>query len=172
MVTELLELSRIESGQVPLELQHASVPSLVEAAIDRMRSQAERRNISIETNLPGQLPEIEADPRRVEQVLVNLIHNAIKFSDPYKSITVGAKRDSNHVIVFVADQGIGIPPDDLPRIFERFYKTDQARSGRGTGLGLAISKHIINLHGGDIWAESELNQGSTFYFSLPTVDGG
>jgi len=172
MVTELLELSRIESGQVPLELQNTSVPSLVETAIDRMQSQAKRRKITIETDLPGPLPEIEADPSRVEQVLVNLIHNAIKFSDPHKTITVGAKRDSNHVIVFVADQGIGIPPDDLPRIFERFYKTDQARSGRGTGLGLAISKHIINLHGGDIWAESELNQGSTFYFSLPTVDAG
>ncbi|MFO8036946.1 MAG: ATP-binding protein [Anaerolineales bacterium] len=167
MVAELLELSRIESGQVPLELQDVSVHSIVEEAVERMREQAHRRKITIHMDLPDQLPKVKADPRRIEQVLVNLIHNAIKFSGRGGTIHVGARVDRDDMLFFVRDQGIGIPAADLHRIFERFYKTDQARSSGGTGLGLAISKHLIEVHKGKIWAESELNQGSTFYFSLP-----
>lgn len=170
MVTELLELSRIESGQVPLEIENVSPQVIVEEAIERMREQANRRKINIRMDLPDPLPKVKADPRRIGQVLVNLIHNAIKFSDRGGTIRVGARVDREDMHFFVEDQGIGMPAADLPRIFERFYKTDQARSSGGTGLGLAISKHIIEVHNGDIWAESELNQGSTFYFSLPLAD--
>lgn len=170
MVTELLELSRIESGQVPLELENVSPQIIVEEAIERMREQANRRNIKIYMDLPDQLPKVKADPRRIEQVLVNLLHNAIKFSDREGTILVGASADKDDLTFFVEDHGIGIPPADLPRIFERFYKTDQARSSGGTGLGLAISKHLIEVHNGEIWAESEQSQGSTFYFSLPLAD--
>ncbi len=170
MVTELLELSRIESGQVPLELEDVPPQVIVEEAIERMREQAIRRNITIHKDLPDQLPKVKADPRRIGQVLVNLLHNAIKFSEREGTIRVGARADKDDLTFFVEDHGIGIPPADLPRIFERFYKTDQARSSGGTGLGLAISKHLIEVHNGEIWAESELNQGSTFYFSLPLAD--
>lgn len=167
MVSELLELSRIESGRIPLNMQPLTIPAVIEEAIDRLRAQAKRRQITIQTQLNTPLPSIQADPRRVEQVLVNLIHNAIKFSDPGDEIAVGARKEAGYITFFVEDEGIGIPAADLPRIFERFYKTDQARSSGGTGLGLAISKHLVEAHDGEIWAESEMHQGSTFYFSLP-----
>lgn len=169
MIAELLELSRIESGQVPLDLQAVSPHSLVEDAIDRMRAQAKRRRLSIDKELPSHLPRVKADPRRIDQVLVNLLHNAIKFSDPGQTIRVGARKAQESVVFFVDDSGTGIPAEDLPRIFERFYKTDQARASGGTGLGLAIAKHLIESHQGEIWAESELDQGSTIYFSLPAA---
>lgn len=167
MVSELLELSRIESGQVPLDTRPITIPPVIEDAIDRLRAQAKRRGITIHREIGQALPEISADPRRIEQVLVNLVHNAIKYSHEDGHIYVGAEPEEGRIVFYVKDQGLGIPAADLPRIFERFYKTDQARSGGGTGLGLAISKHIIEAHGGEVWAESELDQGSTFYFSLP-----
>ncbi len=169
LIAELLELSRIESGQVPLDLEEVSVISLVDDAVDRMRAQAKRRQISIKQDIPPHLPSVRVDPRRIDQVLVNLIHNAVKFSKPGQNIQVGARIEDDQIIFFVEDHGMGIPPRDLPRIFERFYKSDQARTSGGTGLGLAISKHLIEAHEGKIWAESELDQGSTFYFSLPAA---
>jgi two-component system phosphate regulon sensor histidine kinase PhoR len=108
-----------------------------------------------------------ADEARVEQVLVNLIHNAIKFTPSGGRISISAKAKDNDILVSVADTGIGISPDDLPRIFERFYKADKSRSGGGTGLGLAIAKHIVEAHGGRIWAESTEGRGSIFNFTLP-----
>jgi two-component system phosphate regulon sensor histidine kinase PhoR len=107
----------------------------------------------------------DADQARV--VLTNLVHNAVKFTAPGGSITVSAQASADEVVISVQDTGVGIPADDLPRIFERFYKADRARSGGGTGLGLAIAKHIVQGHGGRIWADSVEAQGSTFYFTLP-----
>mgnify|MGYP006277794243 CR=1 FL=1 len=170
MVAELLELSRIESGQVPLELEPVSPHTLLTKASDRMRAQAERRSVSIKLDIPRDLPPVKADYRRVEQVLVNLLHNAIKFSPPDETLVMKAVQVEDEVHFSIQDQGPGIPSSDLDRIFERFYKTDQARASGGTGLGLAIAKHLVGAHGGKIWAESELNQGSTFFFSLPAVE--
>ena len=167
MVTELLELSRIESGQVPLDIHPVNPNSLLSKATDRMREQAKRKSISVEVIADPDLPQIQADIRRVEQVIVNLLHNAIKFSPRNGKIRLEAFRDQDQVIFSVQDQGPGIPEYDLERIFERFYKADRARTGGGTGLGLSISKHLIEAHEGMIWAESVLNEGSTFYFSLP-----
>ena len=113
------------------------------------------------------LPPVDADRGRIEQVLVNLLHNAIKFTPPGGSITVSASSDDSGVRISVADTGVGIPADDLPRVFERFYKADKARSGGGTGLGLAIARHIVEAHGGRIWAESVEGRGATFIFTLP-----
>lgn len=169
MISELLELSRIESGQVPLDLEGIPVQTLIDEAVDRMRAQAKRRQISITRELPPHVPDVKADPRRIDQVLVNLIHNAVKFSESGQTIRVGARQRDDEVIFYVEDHGTGIPPRDLPRIFERFYKSDQARAGGGTGLGLAIAKHLVESHKGEIWADSELDQGSTFYFSLPAA---
>jgi len=167
MVEELLELSRIESGQVPLEKHPINPEQIITKAAERMALQAERAGLQLVLRPEKDLPEITVDAPRLEQVLINLIHNAIKFTNPGGKILVSAHKDKNTVTFFVRDSGIGIPPRDLDRIFERFYKTDRSRSKRGTGLGLSISRHLVELHGGRIWAESQPNQGSTFYFSIP-----
>jgi two-component system phosphate regulon sensor histidine kinase PhoR len=167
MATELLELSRIESGQVPLEFKPVPAASLLLSAADRMRAQAERAGVALRLAEPLDTTEVRADPPRLEQVLVNLIHNAIKFTPPGGEVTLSAQAEENYIYFTVQDTGAGIPAEDLDRIFERFYKTDRARSGGGTGLGLSISRHLVEAHGGRIWAESEEGRGSKFYFTLP-----
>lgn len=200
MATELLELSRIESGQVPLETGTVRPELLLSSAVDRMRTQAERANLALRVEIPPGLPAIRADGPRLEQVLVNLLHNAIKFTPSGEVVAAvsaqvelpsnapnlaqgDASREaepggSGHSVVFsVRDTGIGIPADDLLRIFERFYKTDRARAraergestGGGTGLGLSIARHIVEAHGGRIWAGSQEGRGSTFFFSIPVA---
>ncbi len=109
------------------------------------------------------------DPPRLEQVLTNLLHNAIKFTPQGGEITLSAILEENQVKFAVQDNGVGISNIDIPRIFERFYKTDRARSGGGAGLGLAIARHLVEAHEGKIWAQSSEGQGSTFFFTLPTV---
>lgn len=169
MVEELFELSRIESGQTPLCLCAMPAAAAIGLGAERLRPQAERANIDLQIDLCEDLSEVVVDPDRVQQVVTNLIHNAIKFTPAGGTIRVSACTDANpdEVVVKVQDTGVGIDPDDLPRIFERFYKTDRARSGGGAGLGLAIAKHIVQAHGGRIWVESTPGQGSTFYFTLP-----
>ena len=167
VVSELLELSRIESGKVPLKMEAVSSTDLIDGAVERLQLQAERAGLEIQTTCQTNLPKVLADPSRLEQVLVNLLHNAIKFTPANGVISIGCHLNDDKMLFSVKDTGIGIPADDLPRIFERFYKTDRARSGGGTGLGLAISRHIIEAHGGKIWAESIEGQGSTFYFTIP-----
>lgn len=175
MVAELLELSRIESGRVPLQFQAVAPAVIVNSAVERLRLQAERARISLQVQCPPDLPMIRADQTRLEQVMVNLLHNAIKFTDPGGSITVRASRESYSgenepdVCFSVSDTGIGISADELPRIFERFYKTDRARTSGGTGLGLAIARHMVDAHQGRIWAESIQGHGSTFYFTIPAI---
>jgi two-component system phosphate regulon sensor histidine kinase PhoR len=176
LVRELLELSRIESGQVQLERTGVDVPQMLEVAAGRLRAQAERAGVSLSVNVPDPLPPAYADRERIEQVLVNLVHNAIKFTEPGGSITLSANYEDSEVGISVRDTGVGIPPEDLPRIFERFYKVDKARAaGReregGTGLGLAIAKHVVQAHGGRIWAESVYGEGSSIHFTLPAADG-
>ena len=169
IVTELLELSRVESGRVPLELNPTRPVDIITPAYERLRLQAERAGLSLEIDCPETLPNVSADGIRLQQVLVNLIHNAIKFTASGGQVLVGAEADGSMVRFRVQDTGIGISADDLPRIFERFYKVDRARSSSGTGLGLAIARHMIEAHHGKIWVESELNKGSTFYFVIPTA---
>jgi len=166
MASELLELTRIESGQVPLEFIKIPSTALLFSVADRMRAQAERAGLTISIDSPQLLPDVKADPSRLEQVLVNLIHNAIKFTRSGGEVVLSAQRDGDMVRFSVQDTGIGIPADDLERIFERFYKADRARSSGGTGLGLSIARHIVEAHGGRIWAESKEGRGSTFYFTI------
>jgi two-component system phosphate regulon sensor histidine kinase PhoR len=170
MVQELLELSRIESGRVPLQLQAFPPLNLLVSVVDRMRLQADRSNLTIQVIGVRALPEILADPPRIEQVLVNLLHNAIKFTPPGGTIDLWAQEQDGDVLFTVVDTGIGIPSKDLPRIFEHFYKSDRAGSG-GAGLGLTIARHLVEAHGGRIWAESVETQGSRFYFTIPKVTG-
>ena len=167
IVQELNDLSRIESGKVPLEKIPFRISGVVDRAIERLSTQADRAGLSMISNVEVDLPQVAGDRDRIEQVLINLIHNSIKFTAEGGSISIDARTDKKNVTVSVSDTGAGISIEDLQRIFERFYKVDKARSGGGTGLGLAIAKHIVEAHGGRIWAESIKGQGSTFYFTLP-----
>ncbi len=167
MTQELLDLSRIESGQINLEFLPVNPSWLLHTCADRMRAQAERAGLSISANTSPNLPEVRGDGGRLEQVLVNLIHNAIKFTPVGGMITLVAEEQGKFIHFSVSDTGQGIPTEDLERIFERFYKSDRARSGGGTGLGLSISRHIIQAHSGRIWAESREGRGSTFHFTIP-----
>jgi len=167
LVQELGELSRIESGRAPIQKKPFDMAEAIEQAAGRLKAQADRAGLSLGIESASSLPQALGDRDRVEQVLVNIIHNAIKFTPPGGRISVTAKAEGNHLLVSVADNGVGISADDLPRIFERFYKADRARTGGGTGLGLAIAKHIVEAHGGRIWAESVEGKGSTFSFTLP-----
>ncbi len=170
MVQELLELSRTESGKVSLSRTPTSPLSLINAAAGRLILQAERAGITIEVDCSDALPQVFVDPARTEQVLVNLIHNAIKFSPSGSRVVVSAEQDGDFVAFTVQDFGIGIAERDLPHIFERFYKADQSRSSSGTGIGLSIAKHLIEAHGGSINATSHIGKGSTFIFKLPVVN--
>lgn len=169
MVQELLELTRIESGRVPLQLSPVAPSQLIHSTVERLRLQAERAGLSVNVQCEPDLPLVLADRPRIEQALVNLLHNAIKFTSSGGQIRLAAMRENGEVLFQVEDTGVGIPADDLPRIFERFYKADRARTGGGTGLGLAITRHMVEAHGGRIWAESVEGRGSTFSFTLPVV---
>jgi two-component system phosphate regulon sensor histidine kinase PhoR len=168
IVQETLELSRIESGRVPLRLAPTPVNDLILPVLKRLRPQGERAGLDIGLDLREDIPPVLADRERVQQVISNLLHNAIKFTPSGGRITISAEPVGEEVTISVSDTGVGISPQDLPRVFERFYKADRARSGGGTGLGLAIAKHIVQTHGGRIWAESVEGKGSTFSLSLPT----
>jgi two-component system phosphate regulon sensor histidine kinase PhoR len=184
MVNELLDLSRIEQGKAALEVEDVAMAPVAAETIGRLRLFAERQGVQLVNDVPADLPAIRADPERVGQVLMNLIHNAVKFSRPGGTVTVSAAEgrpegepdDANGsamgaVVVRVRDEGVGIPAAEIGRVFERFYKVDRARvRGKGgTGLGLAIARHIVEGHGGRIWVESEEGAGSTFSFTLPVA---
>ncbi len=167
MVNELLELSRIESGRVPLNIKSTDPLEIVNPAVDRLRLQAERAGLTLTIECSDDLPPVLADSTRVQQVVVNLLHNAIKFTPQGGQVSVRCVRQDQAIRFAVADTGIGIATEDLPRIFERFYKVDRSRATSGTGLGLAIARHLVEAHAGRIWAESEVGKGSTFYFTIP-----
>lgn len=225
LVDELHELSQIESGSVTLQLAPGNIDPVIERALERIRPQADRKQLQIHANIPSDQPQVLMDNNRVGQVLLNLLHNATKFTSTGGEITVRVRVISvdeeaprlGHVVtngvhvngssraevgdlykpgistasaaahttitlpsahpaglwmlVAISDTGIGIPSRDLPRIFERFYKVDRSRNRNagGTGLGLAIAKHLVEGHGGRLWADSEEGRGSTFYFTLPVA---
>ena len=170
MVEELLELSRIESGQVPLRLNPVLPHAAIVPAVERLRTQVERGQLNLVLDVPREMPLVLIDAGRIHQVVTNIVHNAIKFTPAGGTITVNARADASTVTVTVTDTGMGISPNDLPRIFERFFKTDRSRAVGGTGLGLAIAKHIVQAHGGTIWATSHEGQGSSFYFTMPRAE--
>lgn len=171
LVTELLELARTESKDVQLLLAATDPCALLQAAAGRLHLQAERAGLQLSVECPPQLPTVLADAPRIEQVLVNLIHNATKFTPQGGSIRVSAAATDGLVEFSVQDSGVGIAADDQARIFERFYKTDPARNRSGTGLGLAIARHVIEAHGGHIGVSSQPGQGSRFFFTLRRVVG-
>jgi two-component system phosphate regulon sensor histidine kinase PhoR len=174
MVEELLELSRIESGEVPMARESVDVDVVLKDAVRRLTHAAQQGKVALSLeNGMGPAPVI-GDPDRLERAAINLIGNAIKFTPEGGSIVVSKTVENGVVTVRVSDTGVGIDQEDLPRVFERFYKTDRSRKEGGTGLGLAVVKHTIEAHGGSVGAESEPGKGSTFWFRLPlakAIDG-
>jgi two-component system, OmpR family, phosphate regulon sensor histidine kinase PhoR len=167
LVEELLQLSRVEAGQIELRIVAGYVGDVIRRVAERLRAQASLKEIEIRVDIPEDLPLADFDPERVEQVLVNLVHNAIKFT-PRRGITaIAATSSEREIVVAVEDSGQGLDPQDVERVFERFYKADRSRAAAGSGLGLAIAKHMIQLHGGRIWVENDFGRGATFKFSLP-----
>jgi two-component system phosphate regulon sensor histidine kinase PhoR len=173
-VNELLDLSRIEGGAAQLHFDSVDMVELISSTLDRLRTFAERQGVSLGADFAGAeaLPRVRGDAERLGQVLVNLLHNAIKFSPPDSRVTVSARVEGDALAVAVRDEGIGIPSADIERVFERFYKVDKARRHGlgGTGLGLSIARHIIAGHGGRLWVDSEEGRGSTFTFSVPLIE--
>ncbi len=168
LIDDLLILSRLESHQMPIVASPLDVRELVISTLKTFEKQAGDKGISMSADVPEELPKVNGDRDRLEQVVVNLLDNAIKYTPAGGSVNVGARREGTDVVVEVKDTGIGIPPGDLSRIFERFYRVDKARSRElgGTGLGLAIVKHIIQGHNGRLSVHSTPSKGSTFSFSL------
>ena len=173
MVSELLDLSRIESGGTIQLVDLVDIGRLALESTERLRLFAERQGVSLRVEVADQLPVVRGDAARLAQVFVNLLHNAVKFSPDGGDVRVTVAVVEGRVICSVADHGVGIPAAALARIFERFYKVDRARvrgEAGGTGLGLAIARHIVDRHGGQIWVESVEGAGSTFRFALPIAD--
>jgi len=169
LVEDLQELTLAEAGQLTLLRQPADVADIARRAASAAQPPAEARGLTIETDLPGQPTTAEVDPERIGQVLRNLLSNAIIHTSEGGRITVELKDEGHELRVTVADTGAGIPPDDLPYVFERFYRVDRSRvrATGGAGLGLTIAKRLVEAHGGTIGVESELGKGSRFTFTLP-----
>ena len=168
MITELLDLARIESGGRQLHLDDVDLGRVAEDTVERLRPFAERQHVQLATTVAPDLPFVSGEASQLGQVFANLIHNAVKFSPPQTSVTVSVQRVGDELHASVNDHGVGISATDLPRIFERFYKADRSRaSGGGTGLGLAIARHIVEGHAGRIAVESVEHEGATFTITLP-----
>jgi two-component system, OmpR family, phosphate regulon sensor histidine kinase PhoR len=168
LIEDLLTISELESGRLKMNLQSVRLRALVDRVIEDFKTQAESRHVELRNEVPDLTARADSD--RLQQVLGNLIGNAIKYgrSDGHVGVT-GHLANGNSIELCVQDDGPGIPPESLERVFERFYRVDKARSREqgGTGLGLSIVKHIVQSHGGKVWAKSELGKGAAFYFTLP-----
>ena len=171
LTDDLLKLSRIEAGRLELESRPVSVAALVNGCVETARLKAESKGLRLAVQVPEGLPAVRGDAVQLGEVLQNLVDNALQYTPPGGRIDVTAYSNGQEVIFTVADTGIGIPEADLERIFERFYRVDAARSREagGTGLGLSIARHIVDAHGGRIWVESAVGQGSRFRFSIDSA---
>lgn len=171
LISDLLDISRIEMGQIVQEMKEMLLTEILEPSIEDAQATAEQKNVTLALDIPQQLPLVYASPHRLQQMLVNLLSNAIRFTPEGGTVTLKIRCQDNTVEGQISDTGIGIPPDDLPRIFEEFFRASNVEAS-GTGLGLAIVKRIVEAHGGKVWAESpcpETNVGSKFTFVLPII---
>lgn len=169
LVREMLELSRLESGQTPLHLAPRDAGAFLALAADRFQPQAAEDGIRVLLEVEDGLPPVNADSEQLERALSNLVGNSLKFTPRGGSVTLSAVRFNGGVALKVKDTGRGIAAEHLPHIFERFYKADSSRADGGAGLGLAIAKHVVLAHGGTVSVESRPGQGSTFTVSLPAL---
>lgn len=171
LINDILELSLLQSGQPKWDLNAVDVADLFGRVLFKLSEQVSAKSLTVEQDVPPDLPFLLANEDRVEQVLVNFLTNAIRYSPPGSTISLRAFSATGNITVAVEDQGPGIPAEDLPHIWERFYRVEKSRSRAlgGTGLGLAIAKEIIETHGGRVGVTSEVGRGSTFWFTLPAV---
>ncbi len=168
LINNLLDMSKLEANRIELHCEPVRIGILISNALEKIAPIAQRKGVSLsEASLPDDFPLVEVDAMRIIQVLVNLVGNAVKFTEPGGKVEVGANLVGGEVQVFVKDSGIGIPIDEQKRLFERFTQAENIKRYGGTGLGLAISRELIALHGGRIWLDSTPNKGATFTFSLP-----
>jgi PAS domain S-box-containing protein len=173
LINGLLDMSRLEVGRFQIYRKPTSVYDVFTDSIQMFHSLAREKDITLNEDIPAKLPEMEVDSERMRQVIINLLGNAIKFSDPGSSVNVKVAVKDSELLFKVTDHGIGIRDEAIPHLFERFYRVEGETVRGGTGLGLYISKQIIEAHGGKIWAESQFGQGSTFSFTLPiNTEGG
>jgi len=175
IITDLRDLSLVESGGLKMHWSPTDLVELVNRELASMNGQVEEHGITLQNHLPLDLPKVFIDPDRIRQVLRNLLYNALRYTNPGGEISIRASNITKEgVTVAVSDTGSGIAQEDLPFIFDHFYKSDRSRQrgNSGSGLGLAIVKQLISAHGGTVWAESQQNKGSTFYFTLPFVQDG
>lgn len=172
LTEDLLKLSKMDADRLELELRRVSAAQFVQGCLETTQHRAAEKDLRISVNMPQHLPDIAGDRRLLAEVLQNLLDNAIQYTLPGGQIMVSAEAGEGEVVFTVSDTGIGIPQAEQPRIFERFYRVDVARSREagGTGLGLAIAKHLVEVHGGRIWVDSEVGQGSQFHFSVPVFN--
>ena len=172
LTEDLLELSKMDADRLELEIRRVNVSQLIESCVETTRHRADEKQLEIAIKPSEKLPDVAGDRRRLAEVLQNLLDNAVQYTMARGKITVTAEARWKEVVITVADTGIGIPKADQSRIFERFYRVDAARSREagGTGLGLSIAKHIVEAHGGRIWVNSDVGQGSQFSFSVPDFE--
>lgn len=168
LVNDLLDLSRIESGRLKLNCENVTLDALIANSIETVNPAAVEKGITLDAKLPEGLPSVKGDQEKLIWVVINILNNAIKFTPGGGAISIKARELNGQVEVRVSDTGIGILPEELAKVFEKFYQVDStlAREAGGTGLGLAICKGIIEAHNGRIWVESEFGRGSTFSFTL------
>jgi two-component system sensor histidine kinase ResE len=169
LVGDFLDVSKIEAGRMEMRRELFSLDELVTKTVAAFKTVADERALTIDTDLPGDLPPVEGDTERLGQVLANLLSNASKFSEEGGTISVRARAEGPELVVSVQDQGIGIAIEALPHLFERFYQVDDSRTRwqGGAGLGLYISRQIVEAHGGRIWVDSNAGEGSAFSFAIP-----
>ncbi len=171
LTEDLLKLSRIEAGKLDLEFRPVSVYQLVQSCVETARFKGARKDLTVEIRLPEGLPNVQGDSNGLQEVLQNLLDNAVQYTPAGGHLVVSASNQGDQVQVTVSDTGIGIPQAEQERIFERFYRVDAARSREagGTGLGLSIARHIVEAHDGRLWVESAVGEGSHFHFNIPVA---
>ena len=165
----MLSLARLESPGIELDISEIDLPELLHSIMRDWEKRLAAKQIKSHLNFPGNLPRLPADETRLQELIYNLLDNAVKYSKAGGTVTLRAEPEGDSVRISVTDQGMGISQNDLPRIFERFYRADKSRSSEqsGTGLGLSIVKHIAQLHGGSVKAKSEPGKGTTISVVLP-----
>lgn len=169
LINDLLDISRMETGRLRLEIQPMQMREVLDEVIGSLRGRAEEKDLTMRVEVPQDLPQVMADRDRITQVVLNLVDNAVRYTPEGGEVTVRAELADDALLVHVQDTGIGIAPEEQNRIFERFYRSEDARvqETEGTGLGLAIVKSLVEMHGGQVWVTSELGKGSTFSFAIP-----
>ena len=169
LVNNLLDISRIESGKVPMELKESSIKEMLDSVVEMIEPQVKEKNISLKINIKTKSDKIKADSSQLERVFINLVGNAVKFTPEKGKINVYCQDRKDSVEFSVEDTGMGIPKDDVEKVFEEFFRSDNAldQKVKGTGLGLSLVKKIIEAHKGKIWVQSDLEKGTRFTFTIP-----